>query len=353
VCEIGDDNYQVRIETTVVVTKTLAIATPYVVLRWGYTGVSGTDYMEIKVVATPDTNDLILGMGVWSGSSWTGVSYSRRSVPDVHHLFLKVEPTETASSSVRIRAGVVHIGSGKLAISDQTVSLAGYSAASVVYVYVTDTGGISHSTTASNYVGKPLLAKVTIPVGGIIVASSIEDARCFLVAPAIPDGSTLERNTTSGKLQVKDGGIQYSHINSNVPDGTTIRKNTTTGRLETVTKTYVSSWFAVAANSSYGLTHNLGTTKAIFQIQFSKSADGSNPSPIELFFDHSHHDWARMFGGQVGSITSTTCVVKTAGGAWEGNYPGYILGGTGGNWTYGNIAFYTTGYYRIIAQALE
>ena len=113
---------------------------------------------------------------------------------------------------------------------------------------------------------------------------------------------------------------------------------------------YDSGWFAVSGNSSYSRTHNLGTTAIVFQIQFSVNSDGSNASIITNFFDHSHGDWAKTFGGQVTSITPTSYVVKTAGGGNQ-NYPGWIIGGGGGNWTYGNMTFYNSGYYRVIGIA--
>ncbi|MHA2023968.1 MAG: hypothetical protein ACTSWQ_09940, partial [Candidatus Thorarchaeota archaeon] len=135
--------------------------------------------------------DIIVGKGVWTAGVLTNILYTERTTPEVHRLFLQVIPSSPNSSSVRVLSGRTCTGSGVLAVADQAVSLAGYSAGAIVYIYVTDGGGIASSTTASDYSGQPLLAKITIPVGGTITESDIVDARCFLTAPPQVQGVSL------------------------------------------------------------------------------------------------------------------------------------------------------------------
>ena len=80
VCEINDGSYQVRVETTTAVSITVAAATPYVVLRWAY-GETVNDYMEVLVVATPSTNDLVVAKCMFGGGKLTGFDYGDTNYP--------------------------------------------------------------------------------------------------------------------------------------------------------------------------------------------------------------------------------------------------------------------------------
>jgi hypothetical protein len=223
VCEIEGDNgaggtYQVKVEMTTAVNKTLSVANPYLVLRWAYTGVEATDFMEILATAAPATNDLVVGYGTFSGPTLIGINYSTRTKPDDIRFFCKVLPTDTSSSSVRILSGYA-IGANviPIAVTDQTIDLGAYSAGQTVAVYLTDSGGVSSSridVTAASVAGRAILAFVVIPVGGIIIASSITDARAFLSQPAVPDNVTIERDS-SGLLQIKANGVDSNEIAPN------------------------------------------------------------------------------------------------------------------------------------------
>ena len=239
ICEISDGTHQVRVETTATVTKTLSEAAPYLVLNWAYTGVENTDYMVIETSGSPDANDVVVGKGIFVASALSTISYSERTTPGTHYLFLRVEETETPSTSVRVRAGVGHAGSAHAAIIDQIIDLSGYSLNDVIYIYVNDTGGVTHSATAATYAGKALLAKIVYPAGAID-NDDIEDVRSFVVSPTIPDESTITR-TSTGKLEVKDLGITNAEINSNVVDGTTIEKDGSTGKLAVKTPVVIGS----------------------------------------------------------------------------------------------------------------
>ena len=200
ICEISDGTHQVRVEITVAVIKTLSEASPYLVLNWTYTGVENTDYMVIETSGSPDANDVVVGKGEFVASNLSAINYSERTTPDTHYLFLRVEETETPSTSVRVRAGVGHAGSAHAPIIDQIIDLSGYTLNDVIYIYINDTGGVTHSATAATYAGKALLAKIVYPAGAID-NDDIEDVRSFVTPPAIPDESTLTR-TNTGKLQV-------------------------------------------------------------------------------------------------------------------------------------------------------
>ena len=211
VCEISDGNYQVRVETTIVVNLSVPFADnkPYVVLHWTYVGLV-SDYMEILVVNAPADNDIVVGKCTYSGGGvLNGVIYSERTTPNTLDLFLKVEPG-SVSKSIRVRRGRKYVGTAVQEIDEQytSISLSTYSAGNIVYIYVNDAGGLAHSKTASDYNGKLLLAKVVIPNPfNSISVDDIIDVRSFLMDPVVPDGTSIEKNVTTGKLQVKDSGI--------------------------------------------------------------------------------------------------------------------------------------------------
>ena len=222
VCEIGDGTHQVRAETTVAVTIGVALATPYVVLRWAYTGAI-TDYMQILAVATPAANDLVVakctftGGGNLQGFDYEDSSYPR-STPNVQDLFLKVQPTENTELKVRIRAGHIQKIASSIDISDQKSDLFVVpSANSRVYLVYIDTsngtvnidstGTEAASPAAPDYKGKLVLAEVTLASTSTnITAGMIKDVRNFITAAIEPDDTTIEVGS-NGKLAVKDGSI--------------------------------------------------------------------------------------------------------------------------------------------------
>lgn len=201
ICEVSDGTHQVRVETTVAVTKTLSEAAPYLVLNWTYSGVENTDYAVIETSGSPDANDVVIGKGEFVASALSTINYAERTTPGTHNLFLRVEETETPSTSVRVRAGVGHAASAHTAIIDQIVDLSGYTLDDEIYIYVNDTGGVAHSKLLADYGGKALLAKIVFPAGAID-NDDIEDVRSFVTPPAIPDNETIERDT-NGKLRLR------------------------------------------------------------------------------------------------------------------------------------------------------
>lgn len=194
VCVVGDTTNQVRVETSTTVTLTVGTGTPYIVLRWAYVA-SATNYMDVLAVAAGSiqANDLIVGKCVFTGSTLSGFDYAvtayPRSTPQTPVVMLKVEPTETASMYVRIRAGRVNYGTANLEISDQLspIFTAPTSNSRIDLIYITTAGVVAVSTgtaaatpVAPDYDSKIVLAEVTIAAGQTtITASSIKDVRNF------------------------------------------------------------------------------------------------------------------------------------------------------------------------------
>jgi len=217
VCEISDGTYQVRVETTSTVNLLVAVGTPYIVLRWTYTG-AVTDYMELLAVATPTTNDVVIGKCTFDGSSHlNGFSYQDTSyprlTPNTQDLFLNVESTVDTELRVRIRAGRIQTNDCVVDIADQKSDLfvPPSSNSRIDLVYISDVGVITidssgtaaASPSAPAYKGKLVLAEVTLTVGDTnIVVSKIKDVRNFLSSTPAPDDTTIEKNS-EGKLQVK------------------------------------------------------------------------------------------------------------------------------------------------------
>jgi len=217
-CEIEDGTHQIRAETTTTVTLVVSSAAPYIVLRWAYTG-SNNDYIGLLAVASGSiqTYDLIVGKCTFTGGgALNGFLYTERSNPAVVHLFLKVEVAEEGGLYVRVRAGRIQNGKETIQIPDQksTIFVPPGTNSRIDLVYVDRTTGtvsIDSSGTAAispvapNYVGKLVLAEVTLSAGDLsIAASAIEDVRDFTNMSYPVDDSTLNVNAT-GELEIKSG----------------------------------------------------------------------------------------------------------------------------------------------------
>jgi len=216
-CEITDGSHQVKVETTVAVNIVVAQATPYIILRWSYAGAT-SDYMEIKAVAKPVSNDLVVGRCDFIGAELNGISYGDssypRSTPNVQDLFLKVESTGETELRVRIRAGRIQSATAVIAINDQKSNLftrpASNSKVYLVYVDpstgaigIDSSGTAAADPTAPSYSGKLVLAEVTLSsTDTSIPASKIKDVRPFITPRAIPDGVTIDYDA-NGKLYLK------------------------------------------------------------------------------------------------------------------------------------------------------
>ena len=198
-CEIGkysdisgvEDVIQARIRTRDTVAINVSTSTPYIVLRWSYAE-DANNYMDILAVAETDIQDgdLIVGRCIFSGSTLTGFDYSKRSVPNVWDLFLKVEPTDPASMKVRVRAGRVSYGLQNFDIYEQLTSTftAPSSNPRIDLVYIDTDGTVKIKTgtegsppTPPSYDGKIVLAEITLVPGMTeITEDDIKDVRAFI-----------------------------------------------------------------------------------------------------------------------------------------------------------------------------
>jgi hypothetical protein len=212
VCEISDGTHQVRVETTDAVSLAVAKTTKeYVVLRWIYTGVAADDYMAILAVASPLTNDIVVGKCSFTVPGvLQGFDYSERSDPDIQHLFLRVEPTGDTELRVRIRGGRIQTNSGVVDIADQKSDLftPPTSNSRVYLVYVTAAGAVAIDSSgaeaadpvAPTYKGKLVLAEVTVTAGDdIVTADQIRDVRNFITTAIVPDDVYITK-AADGKL---------------------------------------------------------------------------------------------------------------------------------------------------------
>lgn len=112
-------------------------------------------------------------------------------------------------------------------------------------------------------------------------------------------------------------------------------------------KYYDSGWFSVTINSNYTKTHNLGTTKVIYQLWFSPDASGTPTYSVYGITELDQDGRGNYRGGFVTALTPTSITISTSGISGNGNYvwDGLTSSNTG--------ASYTSGYYRVIMLALE
>ena len=192
-CEIGDGTYQVRVQTSAAIsTVPISSGAPYVVLRWTYTGSADADYMDFTNVALGGilSTDIVVGKGTFIGASLqTTFDYTLRTNPTVQDLFLKVEPTVSASMNVRIRGGRINYGVANYNIADQlsTTFTAPVTNPRIDVIYADDDGTIkvytgteNVSPTAPVFNNKIVLAQIALTVGQTtITSSSITDLRAF------------------------------------------------------------------------------------------------------------------------------------------------------------------------------
>jgi len=221
VCEIADGTHQVRVETTLTVNLSVASGTPYVILRWTYTG-DTQDYMEILAVAVGSVlaTDLVVGKCVFTTGSLSGFDYGgtttlHRSVPSVHDLFLKVVPTVGTTLKALVLPGWIHgQQNAHFVPMQETSALVPPLANSKIYlVILAEDGTISIDSTGTeavdpvepNHNSRIVLAQIKLSAGDTTITSSkITDVRTFVTQhPPSPDGTTILEDA-SGQLKTRD-----------------------------------------------------------------------------------------------------------------------------------------------------
>lgn len=220
VCEVGDGTYQVRVQTTLSVTLAVTLSTPYVVLRWAYTGTTA-DYMELLAVASGSvlSTDLTVGKCVFTAGSLSGFDYGdathSRTVPSVHDLCLKVVPTVGSTLKTLVMPGWVHGQQQSFFVPMQETSalVPPVTYPKIYLVTLSDAGVISIDSTGveavvpvePNHDGRLVLAQIKLSPGdAVITADKITDVRPFLTPyPSDPDEVTITKDS-SGLLKVVD-----------------------------------------------------------------------------------------------------------------------------------------------------
>jgi hypothetical protein len=208
VCEIkdrGGDTNQIRMETTISVSLSMAASTPYAVLRWDHELSASTDYVTIAAVTTPEETDLVIGKASFTGANVSGFSYEERTFANDRSSFLKVTPIyPTASAtSVRIMQGLImtSTAAGYILVDEQTLDLSSV-AGTTLYIYVDTTGAVRATATKLLAARNILLAKVTKD-GSTITEKDIQDLRGFLTGPILVDDATIQKNDNN-QLKVID-----------------------------------------------------------------------------------------------------------------------------------------------------
>ena len=203
ICEIGDGTYQVRGETQSAVTEAVTVATPYVVLRWTYTGSATVDYMDFLAVAVGDilANDVVVGKCVFAGATLTGFDYTARTNPHVMDLYLKAEVTSPASMRVIVRSGRVNYGTSSIAVPTQQsplfVAPGSLSRIDLVQIdtsglVIVTQGSVAASPVPPSYAGLVTLAEVTLAAGQTsILATNVLDVRSFVATGSDAGGGAL------------------------------------------------------------------------------------------------------------------------------------------------------------------
>jgi hypothetical protein len=152
---------------------------------------------------------------------------------------------------------------------------------------------------------------------------------------------TVKISTSSsaptGATYYKRLGSFYNDASSNIT-----QVNISNDSDSSIETSYDSGWFAVGVSGSYAKTHNLGTTKMLINVYFSASSDGSSPMLVRNW------DAENQFttGYMIDTITTTQFTIKTPPA--NGGNNNVTLSVFGGNNT-----FASSGYYRVIALALN
>ena len=225
--EIGADDEQISVKTSVVATITTALldsgnlnsGTPYIALRWAFVA-QQNNYIEIHAIASiaaAQTNDIIVGKVVFAGAVITGFDYTDRTFLNVQDLFFKVETS--SGMYVQLRAGKIQDGSQCIVVPEQTVgpfNVPGAPNSRIDLVYVDTDGTVTIkqgsqavSPSAPDYESKLVLSEVKIVNGDAsIPADRITDVRSFLTSLSVFDPVLMAGNNDSnGTITLPNGFI--------------------------------------------------------------------------------------------------------------------------------------------------
>lgn len=288
-CEISDGTYQVRVSTASNVTLTVSAATPYIILRWTYSGSETADYMQILAVAYSSTtaNDIIVGKCTFSSGNLIGFSYTNgiadfdneqwlnyRNYALNSNNQLKVIPsTPLIGGDIIVLPGRIQTANGTYDVPLQTISLTTVSDPSMdridLVYFNTDTQSIDVYEGSEappvlievpDYAGKLVLAEI-IKGNFTITASQIRDVRSFITQAAHGvDGTTIEADTT-GNLKVVDPVYFLSRStgskHSNVSTWTTVTDLGSQFQKSGIIASYSTGIMTLPANKLYRLSYTV------------------------------------------------------------------------------------------------
>lgn len=205
--------HQIHVVTTAdTLITSLTSSQIYVVLRWQYTPVAGSNDAEILVVSLANIGDydVIIGILTWGGGGTTiaGVSYNdstnsiRRTTPETPDQLLKVVPHPSGGRNVMVKYGRTMIGYTLYTVDEQAVVCT----ASAGFIYI-NTSGVPVFEAGTSYTGKLVLA--TINADAVIVESSITDKRNFTAIPSSSSNYQFVSSATEFEISSVSGETYY------------------------------------------------------------------------------------------------------------------------------------------------
>lgn len=201
-CEIGDANHQVRVETSGIATVEVNSSTPVIVLRWAYIEET-VNFMDILAVteASVQENDIIVGKAIYIGLTLQGFSYVTRTVPLSMSTLLKVVPTSPVSMRLHVKGGRISFKKSYLVEEQDTSAFVAPTAKPRIdFIYVDKDGLIKVAKGAEADVpepasmsGKVVLALVKLSPGMTdITEDDLVDVRSFLAGGSGGGGSAFD-----------------------------------------------------------------------------------------------------------------------------------------------------------------
>lgn len=326
---------------------TTGVSNPYIVLRWTFQDDPVTDKPSFVSTATPTATDIIICQ-VRGGQ----IKYDVRTCPQSSDYLLKVKPTYAyptlsiqTNTYVEVFGGYTYtstITTTPTPIDFQVLNITSASG----YVYITSGGTIAFATSIPAGSVCALAQITRSSTSDAITKANIKDLRTFGGNTVTPDNITTE--LASGKLQVKDGGINKNKLNisSNIFEiGTSTTKTkiryveTPTDTTDATTKEYVdsktafSAWtntdstgLALAKNIEYRATSDgfikvYGSVSAAGFIRvYTHNTTGANPNGVvSLSIGNQNEGAAVSLGGCV-PIKSGEYFELTTGGAVTSYY---------------------------------
>ena len=220
-----------RVSTTTV--TGISATNSLIILQWTYTGAVGATLQALAIAPanlSSYPNALVVGNSSVSGST-LAFDYTSRSNPNIHDLFLRVEPTESLDSNtmaVRVRGGICNYGTQSFQILDQLTSTltAPGSGSQIVAVQINTSGVVVLTYGAINlnpvpppYSGLITLAEITITSGqSTITQANIKDVRGYITVatpPGIYQPLGTYVNAVTGSTYISSTGGLTPTISAN------------------------------------------------------------------------------------------------------------------------------------------